>query len=208
VKNAIHKCGEFPDDSEEYPYDLPGLTQVPRLLQGFTPRHYFENTLKCPSSKSANKLTLKKNEKGEYYVKENEISETLYEGDREKKEMCLRRKIARGKYIYVCSSCNYSKVTRAAVEGHYRQKHLDMKPFSCTQCDYTSYNYDRFKQHTKYDGCSKNKYSCSKCSFVSSSKGSLLNHKKTHKAPQYKCSGCGKKFTHSFVLKKHTEKCI
>jgi hypothetical protein len=198
VRDAVYKCWEFPEDIE-YPNELPGLTPVPRLLQGFAPRQYFEKHLNFCNAKNDKKIAGK--------VKENiSVEENNDEGKSyEKVKMCKRQMIEEGKFYYVCCKCHYKKVTKAAVEGHFLEKHTDAKPFSCRKCQYVTYNSDRFRQHTKIDGCSKNRYYCSKCNFVTSTKANISHHEKTHKAPKLKCFKCGKMFRHSWVLKNHVK---
>jgi DNA-directed RNA polymerase subunit RPC12/RpoP len=180
----VYRCCDFPDD-DEYPKELCGLTPVPKLLQGFAPRHYFEKHLN--------------------FRKCNEVK-MLEKDEKKLAKMCTEQKTEMGKRIYVCSECTYSKVTKAAVEGHFREKHTHEKPFQCEKCKYSTYNKDRFSQHTKRNGCSQNSYSCSKCNFVTSTKANLFHHEKKHEERKYQCSNCQKKFTYSWVLKNHKEK--
>jgi hypothetical protein len=204
VRNAVHRVCEFPDDFDEYPLDLPGLTPVPRLLQGFVSRNLFEKYLHFGEKKTVEKIILKRNENFEYYIKERKGGQ-IRENTRENEtlKMYTTKKIGVRKFVHVCSKCDCVKVSKAAVECHFREKHMDVKPFSCGKCRYTTYNSDCFTQHTKKNGCSKNAYVCNKCNFVTSTRGNLANHKKTHYPPRYMCRNCGMKFTHSWVLKKH-----
>jgi hypothetical protein len=189
------------------------LRSVPNLLRGFVGRNYFEY-LNFGNSGTIPKMTIVKT-KGEYIIKKYPECKQKREQCKTKTEvkvneisgMCKRTKIGE-KYVYKCSKCEFTKVTKPAVEGHFIMKHENREAFKCSKCTYSTYNPDRFRHHTKgLRGCATNSYSCHKCKFVTSSRGSLFHHEKTHEEKKLPCMYCDKMFHFSWCQKKHMKLC-
>ena len=225
VRDALFRCSEFPEVAE-YPSNLEGLTDVPRLMQGCVSKNYFKilkfgETKIIPNIKIVKKedsfekkksipniTILKRN--GRFTIKQTSNSDNSDKSGVNIRavKMCKRKQDCNGKNRYICSKCGYSKVTKAAVEGHYRKIHLKAETLKCSKCKYQTYNSDRFKQHTStIKGCAANAFRCKKCTYVTSSHASLFHHENTHKKRQHQCAFCSKAFHYTWCLKKHVQVC-
>jgi hypothetical protein len=190
-------------------------------MQGFVSKNYFKY-LNFGEKKSIKNITIVKKEdtiekkesiptitilkrNGRFTIKQ---SGNCDKSDVRVDEMCKRKKDCNGKNWYTCCTCGYSKVTKAAVEAHYRKIHLKGETLKCSKCKYETYNRDRFKQHTStIKGCAANAFRCKKCTYVTSSHASLFHHENTHKKRQHQCAFCSKAFHYTWCLKNHVKVC-
>ena len=153
IKDAMWNLHSFPGAP-----DIPGLTPVYSLMRAPLPREMFQ--IRHPL-----KLYLQKCPGG-YRVKNTSTIKVV------------ENVTQNGFKSYVCSACNYSKVTKAAVQAHIYQYHFKEQPYLC-KCGYKTYNQDCYVRHQNY--CER-QFNCNICSYKTTRKSDMHRHKKTHQS--------------------------
>ena len=82
-----------------------------------------------------------------------------------------------GKRAHQCTSCNYQKATKAAVQAHIRKEHVGAEQKRCGNCSYKTHNPDQYRRHKIQ--CDVGWLCCVTCSYKSLRKSDFVRHSKT-----------------------------
>lgn len=112
------------------------------------------------------------------------------------------------RHKFTCETCGNSYGTLKLLQIHERS-HSGVKPYKCNLCPKALVSEDGLKVHLKYvhKSFGSTDKTCNICDKIFTSKNGFIRHYRIHTGTFVKCSfsGCGRKFTTNFSLKKHVE---
>ena len=111
------------------------------------------------------------------------------------------------KRFYACSHCGLERITKAAVNSHIDEFHLENEKRKCHKCSFSTFNGDVLTQHEKR--CGNNLMKCPKedCSFSCTKLSDWKRHCNSHTHDKQFSCACGKTFKYKYNMQRHRRAC-